>query len=79
MVPDKSNKSWTSVQFKMALDYLKPTFGGVVVDVSCGSGLFTRRFAQSGHYESVIALDYSENMLRQTSEFLKLDKSLDAS
>ena len=60
----------------MAQGYFKPVQGGVLLDVSCGSGLFSRRFAQSGDYESVIALDYSENMLRQSNEFIKQDVSL---
>ncbi|KAG0614397.1 hypothetical protein M758_6G173400 [Ceratodon purpureus] len=63
-------------EFKMAQDYFKPVAGGVLIDVSCGSGLFTRRFAQSGDYESVIASDFSENMLRQTDQFIKQDASL---
>jgi 2-polyprenyl-3-methyl-5-hydroxy-6-metoxy-1,4-benzoquinol methylase len=63
-------------EVKMAQDFLKPTVGGVLLDVSCGSGLFTRRFAQSGDFKAVIALDFSENMLRQTYEFIKQDRSL---
>eukprot|EP00246_Nothoceros_aenigmaticus_P014480 TRINITY_DN550_c0_g1_i3.p1 TRINITY_DN550_c0_g1~~TRINITY_DN550_c0_g1_i3.p1 ORF type:complete len:380 (-),score=33.52 TRINITY_DN550_c0_g1_i3:13-1152(-) len=66
-------------EFRMAQEYLKPTFGGLIVDVSCGSGVFTRRFAKSGLYKSVVGLDFSENMLRQTSEFIKNDTSLDNS
>ncbi len=62
----------------MAQDFLKPTVGGVLLDVSCGSGLFTRRFAQSGDFKAVIALDFSENMLRQTYEFIKQDRLLTA-
>jgi 2-polyprenyl-3-methyl-5-hydroxy-6-metoxy-1,4-benzoquinol methylase len=65
-------------EVKMAQDFLKPTVGGVLLDVSCGSGLFTRRFAQSGDFKAVIALDFSENMLRQTYEFIKQDRSLTA-
>lgn len=68
-----------SVQFKMAQDYLKPQKGGVLLDVSCGSGLFTRRFVKSGDYKAVIALDFSESMLRQTSEYIKSDSSLSTS
>ncbi|EFJ06586.1 hypothetical protein SELMODRAFT_430530 [Selaginella moellendorffii] len=49
-------------QLKMALEYLRPAFGGVIVDVSCGS--------------AVIALDFSESMLQQCAEFVKQDKSL---
>nr|QTZ19570.1 putative methyltransferase chloroplastic-like protein [Bixa orellana] len=62
----------------MAQEYLKPTQGGILVDVSCGSGLFSRKFAKSGTYSGVIALDYSENMLRQCHDFIKQDRSLSA-
>lgn len=27
----------------MAMDYLRPAYGSVLVDMSCGSGLFSRR------------------------------------
>jgi ubiquinone/menaquinone biosynthesis C-methylase UbiE len=37
----------------------------VLLDMSCGSGLFTRRFANSGVYGLVIGADYSEAMLRE--------------
>ena len=63
----------------MAQDFFKPVVGGVLVDVSCGSGLFTRRFAQSGDYKSVIALDFSESMLLQSGQFIKQDASLTTS
>nr|QTZ19571.1 putative methyltransferase chloroplastic-like protein [Bixa orellana] len=65
-------------EFVMAQEYLKPTQGGILVDVSCGSGLFSRKFAKSGTYSGVIALDYSENMLRQCHDFIKQDRSLSA-
>ena len=38
-----------------------------VVDLSCGSGLMSRRLVGSGRYERVFALDYSEEMLKETS------------
>ncbi|XP_031484455.1 uncharacterized methyltransferase At2g41040, chloroplastic-like [Nymphaea colorata] len=63
-------------EFKMAQDYFKPIEGGVLVDVSCGSGLFSRKFAKCGSYSGVIALDFSENMLRQCYDFVKQDESL---
>lgn len=59
----------------MAREYFKSTEGGLLVDVSCGSGLFSRRFAKSGTYAGVIALDFSENMLRQCYDFIKQDES----
>jgi 2-polyprenyl-3-methyl-5-hydroxy-6-metoxy-1,4-benzoquinol methylase len=39
----------------MAMDYLSPGFGDTLVDMSCGSGLFTREFAKSGKFPTVIA------------------------
>lgn len=44
------------------------SLGGVLVDMSCGSGLATRRFTASQLHRRVIAADYSEDMLRQASD-----------
>lgn len=63
-------------EFNMAQEYFKPAEGGVLVDVSCGSGLFSRKFAKSGAYSRVIALDFSENMLRQCYDFIKNDDAI---
>lgn len=63
-------------EFKMAQDYFKSVQCGLLVDVSCGSGLFSRKFAKSGTYSAVIALDFSENMLRQSYDFIKRDGTL---
>ena len=57
------------MQFKLAQEYFKPAEGGVLVDVSCGSGLFSRKFAKSG----VFALDFSENMLLECYNYIKQD------
>ncbi|KAJ9550979.1 hypothetical protein OSB04_015024 [Centaurea solstitialis] len=62
--------------FNMAQEYFKPAEGGTLVDVSCGSGLFTRKFAKSGTYSRVVALDFSENMLRQSYDFIKVDDTI---
>ena len=51
----------------------------VLVDASCGSGLFTRRFAKSGDYSAVVALDYSAAMLTQARQFAIDEGLLDAS
>ena len=40
--------------------------GGTVVDISCGTGLMARRLVASQRFERVLALDYSESMLRET-------------
>jgi len=63
-------------EFRMAQKILEPAAGGLLVDASCGSGLFSRRFTNSGLYSGVVALDFSENMLRQCYEFIKQDKAL---
>ena len=44
--------------------------GPVLIDASCGTGLFTRLFARSGAFSGVVALDYSETMLRETRRLL---------
>eukprot|EP00239_Pterosperma_sp_CCMP1384_P001460 CAMPEP_0197851900 /NCGR_PEP_ID=MMETSP1438-20131217/19179_1 /TAXON_ID=1461541 /ORGANISM="Pterosperma sp., Strain CCMP1384" /LENGTH=384 /DNA_ID=CAMNT_0043465689 /DNA_START=143 /DNA_END=1297 /DNA_ORIENTATION=- len=63
-------------EFELAQKALLPrAAGGVLVDASCGSGLFTRRFANSREYRHVVALDFSESMLRQAKQFF-LDESV---
>ena len=52
----------------MAMQLLRPAFGKVLVDMSCGSGIFSRRFATSRQFSGVIAADYSESMLQQTQQ-----------
>lgn len=58
-------------EFELMKDYLKPVLGGNIIDASCGSGLFSRIFAKSGFFSLVVALDYSENMLKQCYEFVQ--------
>ncbi|XP_057794966.1 uncharacterized methyltransferase At1g78140, chloroplastic-like [Salvia miltiorrhiza] len=58
-------------EFELIKDYLQPVLGGNIVDASCGSGMFSRLFAKSGLFSLVVALDYSEAMLRQCYDFIK--------
>ncbi|CAA0840779.1 Uncharacterized methyltransferase -chloroplastic [Striga hermonthica] len=58
-------------EFEMIKDYLKPVLGGNIVDASCGSGMFSRLFAKSGLFSNVVALDFSETMLKQCYDFVK--------
>lgn len=63
------------MQFELMKDFLKPVLGGNIIDASCASGLFSRLFAKSGLFSSVVALDYSENMLQQCYEFVKHEEN----
>lgn len=60
-------------QFARAQKYLESVKGGILLDVSCGSGLFSRRFARSGDYSTVVASDFSETMLQQAAAFIGED------
>ncbi|KAK4276806.1 hypothetical protein QN277_014913 [Acacia crassicarpa] len=62
-------------EFELMKDFLKPVLGGNIIDASCASGLFSRLFAKSGLFSSVVALDYSENMLQQCYEFTKQEEN----
>ncbi|KAK0575788.1 hypothetical protein LWI29_007068 [Acer saccharum] len=62
-------------EFELMKDYLKPALGGNIIDASCGSGMFSRIFAKSGLFSLVVALDYSENMLKQCYEFVKKEEN----
>lgn len=55
-------------EFEMAKEFIAPTMTGstrTLVDMSCATGLFTRRFAKSGEYTRVLGCDYSESMLNE--------------
>ena len=45
-------------EFELAMGYLQPANGATLVDMSCGSGLFSRRFLASKKFKGVIAADY---------------------
>ncbi|KAL6758835.1 S-adenosyl-L-methionine-dependent methyltransferase [Haematococcus lacustris] len=66
-------------EFDMAMQYLQPAYGKVLVDMSCGSGLFSRRFARSGCFSGVVAADFSESMLQQAKIFFQEDGTLPSS
>lgn len=54
-------------EFAEVQQFFTPANGGTVVDLSCGSGLMTRRLVSSGLYARVLALDFSDEMLKETS------------
>lgn len=63
-------------ELKLANKYLEPAAGGVLVDVSCASGVSTRGFLKGGLYSSVIGVDFSESMLEQFQGFIQQDPFL---
>mmetsp|Transcript_10006 Transcript_10006/g.20650 ORF Transcript_10006/g.20650 Transcript_10006/m.20650 type:complete len:430 (-) Transcript_10006:138-1427(-) len=69
-------------EFEMAKEYFAPVTGGtgsVVVDMSCATGLFTRRFAKSNEYSRVIGCDYSDSMLTEARRRIRADPDLNSS
>jgi ubiquinone/menaquinone biosynthesis C-methylase UbiE len=57
-------------EFEMAKEYFAPacatgTGTSTVVDMSCATGLFTRRFASEDVYDRVLGCDYSDSMLTE--------------
>ncbi|GJP42825.1 hypothetical protein CLOM_g2347 [Closterium sp. NIES-68] len=60
-------------EFLMAQRLFNAQKGGLLVDLSCGSGLFTRRFAASQDWSHVVAADLSPAMLEQTAQYIRDD------
>jgi len=68
-------------EFQMAVDFFAPAMeryadSKVLVDMSCATGLFTRRFAKSGKYKRVLGCDYSESMLDEARRRINRDRDL---
>merc|ERR1712071_268249 len=71
-------------EFELAKEYFAPVIarkrseGGesVLVDMSCATGLFTRRFAKSNEYSRVIACDYSDSMLTEARRRIRADSDI---
>ena len=66
---------------QMAMDYFAPVAAlanpsSVIVDMSCATGLFTRRLAKSGTYGRVLGCDYSDSMLTEARRRIKADPEL---
>jgi ubiquinone/menaquinone biosynthesis C-methylase UbiE len=74
-------------EYEMAREYFAPAVvaknasttassGSTVVDMSCATGLFTRRFAKSEEYDRVLGCDYSESMLTEARRRIQADPAL---
>lgn len=65
-------------EFEMAKEYFAPALAqsSVVVDMSCATGLFTRRFAAEDAYDRVLGCDYSDSMLTEARRRIELEPKL---
>ncbi|KAI3507182.1 hypothetical protein L1887_22030 [Cichorium endivia] len=63
-------------EYEMMKDYFTPVIGGSIIDASCASGMFSRLFQKSGLFSLVVALDYSDTMLKQCYDFIKQEESI---
>lgn len=55
------------LEYEQLEQFFAPVDGGTVADLSCGSGMMSRRLVKSGRHARVLAIDYSEEMLKETS------------
>jgi len=71
-------------EFELATEYFAPVIkqkndkneDTVLVDMSCATGLFTRRFTKSNTYSRVIACDYSDSMLTEARRRVNADSEI---
>jgi ubiquinone/menaquinone biosynthesis C-methylase UbiE len=66
---------------ELAMEYFEPAMARsgatrVLVDMSCATGLFTRRFAASQRYRRVLGCDYSDSMLLEARRRIRSDRQL---
>lgn len=65
---------------EMAMTYFAPSIAKskdkILVDMSCATGLFTRRFAASGKYSRVLGCDYSDSMLLEAGRRIRSEPDL---
>lgn len=74
-------------EFNLATEYFAPVIAkkneknedSVIVDMSCATGLFTRRFTKSNTYSRVIACDYSDSMLTEARRRIRSDTEIASS
>lgn len=65
-------------EFEMAKEYFAPALAdsSTLVDMSCATGLFTRRFAGEDRYDRVLGCDYSDSMLTEARRRISADSVL---
>lgn len=65
-------------EYKSAASFLIGNGNSIALDMSCGTGFVGRRFASSGLFEQVFALDYSEQMLNECVLSIKRENDFDS-
>merc|ERR1712008_19020 len=63
-------------EYLMVKEYFAPLDPKTIVDMSCATGLFTRRLAKGNDYERVIGCDYSDSMLTESRRRIRSDTEL---
>ena len=63
-------------EYELVKEYFMPVNPEVVIDMSCATGLFTRRLAKGGDYKRVIGCDYSDSMLSEARRRIEADGDL---
>lgn len=63
-------------EYEMVKEFFIPMNPKTVVDMSCATGLFTRRLAKGGDFDRVIGCDYSEAMLLEARNRISSDPDL---
>jgi len=63
-------------EYDMVKEYFGPINPETVVDMSCATGLFTRRLAKGNDYKRVIGCDYSNAMLMEARSRIRSDTTL---
>ena len=77
-------------EFEFANEYFAPSIdrkrkegntntNDVLIDMSCATGLFSRRFVKSKLYSRVIACDYSDSMLTEARRRIQADPEIASS
>jgi ubiquinone/menaquinone biosynthesis C-methylase UbiE len=65
-------------EYELVKEYFAPLDPDTVVDMSCATGLFTRRLAKGNDYARVIGCDYSEAMLLEARNRITSDPDLNS-
>jgi len=63
-------------EYELVKEYFMPVNPEVVIDMSCATGLFTRRLAKGGDYKRVLGCDYSDSMLSEARRRIEADSDL---